>query len=105
MTVIDRPAADEAAQGAEPAGDELRELVVEGHEQGYLTAGHIADALRDVELTTDQIEAVFSRLADEGIDVLEGDEPADEVGAVRAQRVGGDQARTARRRRDRDRGE
>ncbi len=76
MTVIDRPAADEAAQGTEPAGDELRELLVEGREQGYLTAGYIADALRDVELTTDQIEAVFSRLADEGIDVLEGDEPA-----------------------------
>ena len=76
MTLIEMPAADEAAQGAQPGGEELRDLFIEGREQGYLTTEHIAEALRDVELTTDQINAVFSGLADEGIDVVESEEPA-----------------------------
>jgi RNA polymerase primary sigma factor len=70
------PAADDAAPGAEPAVDEVRQLLVEGREQGYLTYAHIADALQDVELTPDRIERIFGRLADEGVEVIEGDEPA-----------------------------
>ena len=69
-------AADEAAPDAEPAGDELRQLLLTGREQGYLTHDHIADALRDVELSPDQIELIFMRLSDEGIELLEGDDPA-----------------------------
>jgi len=73
--VLEPSAADEAAQGADPARHELRELLVEGREQGYLTTDHIADALRDVELSPDRIELIFMRLSDEGIELLEGDEP------------------------------
>jgi RNA polymerase primary sigma factor len=74
--VIDLPAAHGAAQPVEPAIDELRELVVEGHEQGYLTGDHIADVLQDVELTPDQLENIFMLLTDQGIELLESDETA-----------------------------
>jgi RNA polymerase primary sigma factor len=82
MTVRDQPAADGAAEPAEPALDELLELIAEGREQGYLSSDHIADALRDVELTPEQLEHILMFLADEGIEIVEGDEPvADAVGA------------------------
>jgi RNA polymerase primary sigma factor len=68
--------ADGPAEPAEPGTDELRELVAEGREQGYLTGEHIAEALQDVELAPEQIESVIMCLADEGIELLEGDETA-----------------------------
>jgi RNA polymerase primary sigma factor len=61
------------ADSAELAIDEVRVLVEEGREQGYLASDHIADALQDVELTPDQIDNVFNIFADNGIDVLEGE--------------------------------
>ena len=76
MTAIDLPTADEAAEPVEPAIDEVEKLLAEGREQGYLTGEHIAEVLEDVELTSEQIESLFSRLADEGIEILEGDETA-----------------------------
>ena len=74
MTAIDLLAADEAAEPPQPAIDEVEELVSEGRELGYLTAEHIAAALQDVELAPEQIETIFSRLVDEGIEIVEGDE-------------------------------
>jgi RNA polymerase sigma factor (sigma-70 family) len=56
--------------------EEVRGLVDEGHEQGYLTSDRIADALQDVELTPDQIDAVYNLFADLGIDILEGEDAA-----------------------------
>jgi len=73
MTVIDLPAAREAAESADPAIDEVRELVAEGREQGYLASEHIADALQEVELTPDQIDGIYNLFADLGIDIIEGD--------------------------------
>jgi RNA polymerase primary sigma factor len=58
--------------------DEIRSLVDEGREQGYLTSDHVADALQDVELTPDMVDGVYNLFADLGIDILEGDgAPAD----------------------------
>ena len=74
MTVIDLPAARGATEPAEPAIDEVRELVVEGHEQGYLTSDRIASVLQDVELTAEQLENIFMLLTDQGIELLESDE-------------------------------
>ena len=74
MTVIDLPAARGATEPAEPTIDEVRELVVEGHEQGYLTSDRIASALQDVELTAEQLENIFMLLTDQGIELLESDE-------------------------------
>jgi len=76
MTVIDPPATPGAAEPAEPTIDEVRELVVAGREQGYLTGDHIADVLQDVELTSDQLENIFMLLTDQGIELLESAETA-----------------------------
>ena len=74
MAMLDPSAAESAPQPAEPAGDELRELIVEGREQGYLTTDRIADALQDAELTPEQFENILMLLADQGIEILEGEE-------------------------------
>jgi RNA polymerase primary sigma factor len=60
-------------ESAELAIDEVRVLVDEGREQGYLASDHIADALQDVELTPDQIDGIYNLFADLGIDILEGE--------------------------------
>ncbi|MGD0997233.1 MAG: RNA polymerase sigma factor RpoD [Thermoleophilia bacterium] len=54
--------------------EEVRELVAEGREQGYLNGEHITDALQDVDLTPDQIDNLFILFNDLGIDILEGDQ-------------------------------
>ena len=58
---------------AELGIEEVRLLVDEGREQGYLASDHIADALQDVELTPDQIDGIYNLFADLGIDILEGE--------------------------------
>ena len=60
--------------------EEVRLLVDEGREQGYLASDHIADALQDVELTPDQIDGIYNLFADLGIDILEGEGRRREVG-------------------------
>jgi len=69
-------AAEERKQPPEVAElgiEEVRVLIDEGREQGYLASDHIADALRDVELTVDQIDGIYNLFADNGIDILEGE--------------------------------
>ena len=69
-------AAEERKQPPEAAElgiEEVRVLIDEGREQGYLATDHIADALRDVELTPDQIDGIYNLFADNGIDILEGE--------------------------------
>jgi RNA polymerase primary sigma factor len=64
-------------QGVDPLEstvEEVRELVGEGREQGYLNADHVHEKLRDVELTPEQIDDIFILFHDLGIDILEGDE-------------------------------
>jgi RNA polymerase primary sigma factor len=68
------------------AVDDVRALVAEGHEQGYLDAGRVHDALREAELTPEQMEEVFTALDDLGIDVL-----GSEVPAVAAESAGDDE--------------
>jgi RNA polymerase primary sigma factor len=75
VTLGDLPVADGVAEPAEPTIDEVRELVAEGCEHGYLTGDRIADALQDVELTPEQFETILMFLADEGIEIVEGDAP------------------------------
>ena len=62
-----------AAEPAEMSIDEVRLLADEGREQGYLTSDHIADALQDIELTTDQIENIYNLFIDIGVDIIEGE--------------------------------
>jgi RNA polymerase primary sigma factor len=64
----------QGGDAVESTVEEVRELVAEGREQGYLNADHVHDKLRDVELTPEQIDDIFILFHDLGIDILEGDE-------------------------------
>ena len=55
--------------------DEVRELLAEGREQGFLTAEHVQDRLQDVELTTEQIDDLFLAFNELSIDIVESDAP------------------------------
>ncbi len=57
--------------------DEVRGLVDEGHEQGYLSGAHIETTLRDMDLTVEQLEELFLALTDLGIDIVESDASAE----------------------------
>ena len=59
---------------------EVRELVAEGREQGYLNAEHVHDLLQDVELTAEQFDDIFILFNDLGIDIIEGNEAPDSDG-------------------------
>jgi RNA polymerase primary sigma factor len=80
---VSEPFADRltSADSAGLAAEDVRGLLEEGHEQGYLTSDHIADALRDVELTPEQIEEIHTMFADLGIDIIEGEAAAGDEGA------------------------
>jgi len=64
----------QGVESPELAIEEVRELVAEGKEQGYLASDRIHDSLQDVDLTLDQIDGIFILLNDLGIDIMEGDE-------------------------------
>jgi RNA polymerase primary sigma factor len=53
--------------------DELRPLIAEGHERGFLTFDEIASCLEEVEVTKEQIQELHGYLDDQGIDVVEAD--------------------------------
>jgi len=54
-------------------------LISQGQDKGFLTLDDIADALQEADLTTEQIEEVYTRIADVGIDILEQDETEDQL--------------------------
>ncbi len=56
--------------------DEVRGLLEEGREQGYLDGAHIDATLRDVDLTPEQLEEIHGVFADLGIDVIESEAAA-----------------------------
>jgi len=51
------------------AAAELRALIDEGRERGYLTYAEIVAALEDVELTREQLEELLTQIAERGIEV------------------------------------
>ena len=55
--VQERPASEPPDLDSE----EVRELLAEGREQGYLVAEHVQDLLQDVELTAEQIDVALAR--------------------------------------------
>ena len=57
---------------------EVRDLVAEGREQGYLSAAHVHEMLQDTDLAPDQIDTILLFLHDLGIEMIEGDEPSDD---------------------------
>jgi RNA polymerase primary sigma factor len=69
-----------ASEPPELNSEEVRDLVTEGREQGYLSAEHVYDLLQDVELTPEQIDDIFIVFNDLGIDILEAEEAPDSHG-------------------------
>jgi RNA polymerase primary sigma factor len=53
--------------------DELRPLIAEGQERGFLTFGQIQACLEEVEVTKEQLQELHSYLEEQGIDVVEAD--------------------------------
>jgi RNA polymerase primary sigma factor len=59
---------------APPGAEELRRLVADGLEKGFLTYDEIAAALEEVELTREQSEDFYTYLAERSIELLEGEQ-------------------------------
>jgi RNA polymerase primary sigma factor len=53
--------------------DELRGLITEGQERGFLTFAQIEACLEEVEVTKEQIQELHAYLDEHGIDVVESD--------------------------------
>jgi RNA polymerase primary sigma factor len=53
--------------------DELRTLIAQGRERGYLTFEEIAGTLEEVEVTKEQVEHLHGYLVEHGVDVIAGD--------------------------------
>jgi RNA polymerase primary sigma factor len=76
-----RPAADagteeHAALNGDPPfpeSDELRALIAQGRERGYLTFEQIAETLEEVEVTKEQVRDLHAYLVEHGVDVLAED--------------------------------
>ena len=66
--------------------EELRPLIAEGHERGFLTFEQITTCLEEAEVTKEQVQELHAYLEEQGIDVVEADgRPAkSEAGSVEA---------------------
>jgi len=53
--------------------EELRALINEGQERGYLTFAQIASCLEEVEVTKEQVSELHAHLEEQGIDVVGAD--------------------------------
>jgi RNA polymerase primary sigma factor len=53
--------------------EELRSLISEGRERGYLTFEHIAGTLEEVEVTKEQVHDLHTYLIEHGVDVIAED--------------------------------
>jgi RNA polymerase primary sigma factor len=53
--------------------DELRRLIAEGRERGYLSFEEIAACLEEVEITKEQVGELHSHLLDHGVDIVSQD--------------------------------
>ena len=53
--------------------EELRALLTEGRERGYLTFEEIASCLEEVEVTKEQVQSLHTHLVEGGIDVVSAD--------------------------------
>jgi RNA polymerase primary sigma factor len=62
------------ADAAQLSSDEIRGLLEEGREQGFLSGAHIATTLRDLEFSAEQLEELLAVLADLGIEIVEGED-------------------------------
>jgi len=66
--------------------DELRGLIVEGQERGFLTIEEITTCLEEVEVTKEQIAELHGHLVDQGIEIVDANgKPVGVDSAARAE--------------------
>ena len=53
--------------------DELRPLIAEGQDRGFLTFDQITSSLEEVEVTKEQVAELHAYLEEQGIDVVGAD--------------------------------
>ena len=63
----------EGADAPLPDSDELRALIAQGQERGYLTFEEISSTLEEVEVTKEQVRDLHAHLVDQGVDVVAED--------------------------------
>ncbi|MEW6189098.1 MAG: RNA polymerase sigma factor RpoD [Actinomycetota bacterium] len=51
--------------------EEVKRLINKGREKGLLSSDEIADVLQEIDLTTEQIENIYSHLLEQGIEVVD----------------------------------
>ena len=56
--------------GSLPDSDELRGLIVNGQERGYLTFEEISTTLEEVDVTKEQVQSLHAHLIEHGVDVI-----------------------------------
>jgi RNA polymerase primary sigma factor len=59
----------------------IKELTDKGRERGFVTIDEFTEAFKGVELTPEQVEDIYARLADLGIDVADETEDLEEIAA------------------------
>jgi RNA polymerase primary sigma factor len=63
----------ESGEGSMPDSEELRALVAQGRERGYLTFEEISATLEEVEVTKEQVQGLHGHLIEHGVDVIAED--------------------------------
>ncbi len=63
----------EAGEAALPDSEDLRKLIAEGSERGYLTFEEISGTLDEVEVTKEQVQGLHAYLIEHGVDVIAAD--------------------------------
>ena len=61
---------------------EVQGLITKGKNKGALTSDEIADSLQEVELSTEQIDNIYSKILELGIDVIDNDSEVVEATVV-----------------------
>ncbi len=63
----------EQGEAALPDSEDLRALIVQGRERGYLTFEEITGTLEEVEVTKEQVQDLHTYLIEHGVDVIAAD--------------------------------
>jgi len=62
------------AKAKDPELNEVKSLIKKGKSAGHLTPDDVAEALKNLELTTEQTESIYTKLLEKGINILDEDE-------------------------------
>ena len=63
----------EGQEASLPDSEDLRGLIAQGRERGYLTFEEISGTLEEVEVTKEQVQGLHSYLIEHGVDVIAAD--------------------------------